>query len=205
MFRRRDAPAARETGKIGLRPPARRAGARKRAALGFRLEPGEPAAGEHRIDAMRRGAVSGDLHVPSGRADFPHRNRRDPQIEVGIRRARNRPLRRARRLQRARRRPETAKLAPSPPKTKGNGRRSKRVGDGRDHACADHVHRLVASLRDRLGRADHVGEADDPVVRQRTIVLRASRPRRNRRKSGWSRRNCLPSRPGPSARERAHH
>ena len=61
----------------------------------------------------------------------------------------------------------TAKLAPSPPNTKGNSRPAERVGHRDDHRGAGHVHRLVAVLGDGLGRLHHVGHADHPVAGQR--------------------------------------
>jgi len=42
-----------------------------------------------------------------------------------------------------------------------------RVSDGDDHRGAGHVDGLVAVLRDGLGRLRHVGDADQPVARQR--------------------------------------
>ena len=61
----------------------------------------------------------------------------------------------------------TAKLAPSPPNTKGKSRPAMRVGHRHDHRGAGHVHRLVAVLGDGLGRLHHVGHADHPVAGQR--------------------------------------
>ena len=61
----------------------------------------------------------------------------------------------------------TAKLAPSPPNTKGKSRSPQRVGHRHDHRGAGHVHGLVAVLGDGLGRLHHVGRADHPVAGQR--------------------------------------
>ena len=47
-----------------------------------------------------------------------------------------------------------------------------RIGDRRDHRRAGHVDGLVALRRDRPGRFHDIGDADDPVVRQRRIQRR---------------------------------
>ena len=110
LLRRRDAPAAGETGKIGLR--ARRGG-RERivAALGLGLEPGEPAAGEHRIDAMLASRRNGRPSRPVRPLGSPAPESWRRANRAGIRHARNRPSRRAPRPRPARR---TAKPRSSP-------------------------------------------------------------------------------------------
>ena len=119
---------------------------------------------------MGRGAETRDADVAPAGADGRDGRDRDAQARSGIPRGRIPPSPPSASDAAAASAPTTAKLAPSPPNTNGNGRRAERIGDRRDHAGADHVDRLVAPLRDRLGRADDVGEADDPIVRQRAIA-----------------------------------
>jgi hypothetical protein len=45
-----------------------------------------------------------------------------------------------------------------------------RIGDAGDDAGAHHVHRLIAALRDRLGRSDDIRKADRPAFGEGAIA-----------------------------------
>ena len=101
-----------------------------------------------------------DPHVAPGRPYGRDRNHRDakPHLQFLARENRHRRERlgRPRRVGRAHReaRAVAAEHEGKRPPLEG-------VGDGGDHAGADHVHRLVAPFRDRLRRSDDVGEPTD--------------------------------------------
>ena len=81
VLRRRDAPAAGETGQVRPRARLRRRQSIS-AALGRSVEPRQAAAGEHRIDASRGGGEACDPDVVSRRPDFADRRHRDAQVEM---------------------------------------------------------------------------------------------------------------------------
>ena len=170
----RASPAPHPNGRRGLgqvRPGAR---LRQRqsisAALGGSVEPGQAAAGKHRIDASWGRGEARDPDVISRRPDFDDRRHRDAQIEMKLlTRERRHRLKRFGGGGRVGRRYGEARAVAAKDERKRPS--VQRVGDGRDRTRADHVDRLVSAIGDGFGRPDDVSEADHPVVRQRTIVL----------------------------------
>ena len=169
MFRRRDAPAAGEPGKVGKRA-VRGRGHCVVSALRPLLEPAQAPACEHRVVAMLGHGETRDSDVARGGADVPDRDRGDAQVELEfrVREGRHRRHRLSRSRGVGRRNCEARAVAAEDERKRAP---FERVGDGGDDAGADHVDGLVAPLCDGLGGPDDVGEADDPVVRQRTVVL----------------------------------
>ena len=173
VLSRRHAPAAGKPGQI--RPRARlRRGQRISAALGRSVEPGQAATSEHRVDARRGRGEARDPDVVSRRPDFADRRHRDAQVEMKLlaRESGHRLKRLGGGGRIGRRHGEARAVA-----AKDERKRPpvERVGDRRDRARADHVDGLVSAIGDGFGRADHVSETDDPVVRQRPIVLASHR------------------------------
>ena len=152
------------------RAPARRGRKRVSAALWPLLEPGR---GRRRRTSHRRNARSAAKRAtltsrPAARIS-PTGAIADPQIELEFRAARRPPSPASALRGRGRVGADDREARAVAAEDEGKRSPSERVGDRGDRPGADHVDGLVAALRDRFGRADDVGEADDPVVRQRAI------------------------------------
>ena len=118
-----------------------------RDAPGLQLALGvaRAAAGEHRVDRLRRSGVARHAQVVPGGADGGDRQHSDAQRRASARRRRSwrSPPSRARAASAAS--GGTARTAPSPPKTKGKDDAAERIADRADDRRARHVHGLVAA------------------------------------------------------------
>ena len=155
-------PSAGKAGQIGPDSARRRLDG-DAARLQLRLGIAHAAAGEHRVDRLRRCGVARDAHVVPGGADGGDRHHADAKIElqflgdeVGGRGhcgacrfggfAGNREHR------------------PVAPEHEGEGDAAERVADGADDRGARHVDVLVAPRPQRVGRLHDIGSADLPVI-----------------------------------------